>query len=494
MLSANAEIDEVNVRTVRQIREIAVVLAIAATLAQPDAAYAQSGRPADAATFRHVDKAFGFALRLPADWSYDRTGFFGAGDSLGVLRGSSPDGNETLQILIFRQPNLAKFAAWIDYFTQQLSAIEGTQAVRVKADERAGRPGAYVVADAELGLDRTRAHYYCVQLDPDTIWVLADARRLGKKVLGGADEQPSRTNTDVRIAPEFARLIASLEILYDADSAEQMALALRRGKRYLDRFGIQESIRNLRTDDGLRYYKIEVAGKPIGFMTRQITSEREPLQARGAPGQGKMGLRVRERTWRFHDGGAFEHGRVDLFSSLDASTDLYEFWHTVLPQESVTGVAPAITRDQCIREGGTLFSTSVSSTDAALPDPRRPLKLEPHYLGLAWSRILPALLGGDPQEMLAFTVYDPETRTLIALGVRPLGERPLPGRGEQACAYELREGVLKDVSTVYADGFGNLLRVESGDMVVTHVTGREIDQQFGPAQRAAEQRLDQLVR
>jgi hypothetical protein len=468
--------------------QVGILVTSSALVAVGPVSVAQQARPDAPATVPFVDKSLGFELQVPAGWSYDRTGFFGPGGSLGLLRGAAPDGRTTLQILVFRELETPGFPEWIDFFTQQLGRISGTRRVQVQGDADARRPAAYVSVDAQIGIDRTQTLYYCVQFDPDTIWVLARAsaaRQLDDAGEPAAGEDPG----PVRIPAEFTRLTRTLRVFYDPAMARAMALALQRGKDYLIRYQIQDDIRELRIDETLRCYEIRVAGRPIGYLTRRFTRENEPLQRPGRVSNAKEGLRVRERSYRFADDGTVHVSRIDLFSSRDAETDLYELWQARIPPADAPDPTVVVTRDQCVREGDTLFSTYTTSQDPSLPQPRQPLKLDAAYLGLAWTRLLPALLGPREREMHAFTIYDSETRALVSHAIKYLGPRPLPGTETEAHAFETQAGFVEQPAVVYTDAYGNLLRYECGPLVLKLSSAPAIEARFGPRRDAANLRL-----
>ncbi|MFQ5806443.1 MAG: hypothetical protein ACE5I3_08335, partial [Phycisphaerae bacterium] len=302
---------------------------------------------------------------------------------------------------------------------------------------------------------------------------------------------PAGEVQDVRIPAEFTRLTGTLRVFYDPQMARQMAVALQRGKDSLARRQLQTGIRGLRVDESVRYYEIRVTDKPIGYLTRQFTRENEPLQRPGRVSNAKEGLRVRERSYRFAADGTVNFGKIDLFSSRDTETDLYELWQVRVPPPDAADLQPLITRDQCVREGDALFSTYTTSLDQGLPEPRRPLKLEATYLGLAWARLLPALLGPERQPMHAFTIYDPETRTLVTYAIKPLGETPLPDApGKKAYAFELRVGFTEKPGIVYTDVFGNMLRFEAAELVLTASDEARIEKKYGRRRDAANLRLE----
>jgi hypothetical protein len=294
------------------------------------------------------------------------------------------------------------------------------------------------------------------------------------------------------VPAEFTRLTETLRVFYDPQLAREMRVALQLGKDYLARYQLQEDARKLDIDESVRYYEILLAGKPIGYLTRQFTRESEPLQRPGGTSKAKEGRRVRERSYRFADDGTAHFSTIDLFSSRDGETDLYELWQARIAPGDAVDPEPLITCDQCVREGDGLFSTYTTNRDEGLPEPRRPLKLDPAYLGLAWVRLLPALLGPGPRPMHAFTIYDSETRTLITHAVKPLGERPLGSdQGQKVYAFETRSGFAEQPGLVFTDAAGNMLRFEAGELVLALSDQTAIERRFGPRRDAASRRLQQ---
>lgn len=435
-----------------------------------------------------VDKLVGFELGIPAGWNYDRAGFFGPGGSRGVLRGVAPDGLTTLQVLIFRQPEGGDFSQWTEYFGRQLAMISGIERVRIEPQPSAERPAAILEAPATLGAQRTRTLYYCVRFDERTVWVLAYATITGR---GSASEaQVAADAAGALETPELFRAMhGSLRLLYDASAAQEMAEALERGRAYLARRQLQEDIRALRLDEKQRTYLLKVRGEALGYLTRRFARGSEPLEHPSPAAQPREGLRVYERIWQFEPGGGAQFTRIELFSRQDGNTDLLEFNGTRVPGPGEAATGPLATRDQVVREGDALFSSFVTSRDEGLPDPREPIKLDDTYLGLAWARALPALLGSQPAAMYAFTIYDSASRTLLTYGIRPLGRRPLPGRNQSVPAYETREGNVPDAALLYTDEYGHMLRLESGELVLELTDEATIERLFRQKRDEALRRL-----
>jgi hypothetical protein len=424
-----------------------------------------------------VDKSIGFELQAPLGWNYDRTGFFGPGGSSGVLRGAAPDGQATIQVLVFRDESAADFDAWVEYFGRQLAAVTGVRQVRIEPQRAAARPTAIVDAPATIGADRVRTLYHCTRIDSDTVWVLSYSTVVGRGGTLGSDAEPDAT-APLELPPGFRQMTSALRVLYEPAVGAQVREALERGRDYINRYQLQEDIREVRIDERSRIYLIRVAGRPVGYLTRQFRRDTEPLEAARGTARPREGLRVQERIWQFADDGAARFARIDLFSRLDGNTDLFEFHETRYPAAGATGVRPVLTHDKCVREGDALFSSYVTSLDSVLPDPRPPIKLDASYLGLAWARALPALLGDGDRPAIAFSIYDSEMRALLPYTIRPLGRRSLPGGGTEALAFETREGILPSTSALYTDEQGHMLRLESGELVIELTDETAVEAQF----------------
>jgi hypothetical protein len=456
---------------------LTLLAALGLTPATPRAA-PQTPATSLPATVPFLDRAHGFELQLPATWRYDRTGFPGPEDSLGLIRGQAPDGLETLQILVFRQPRMPRFTSWIEHFSRQIGSISNTTRVVVTGNQSAERPEAVVAVDSQIGADRTHSLYYCVQFDPSTIWVFSYA------VVLGPDEWRARAAARAR----FEQLAGTLRIHYDPADAERLREALAAGLEFRET-QLPHLTGRLRPDESERFYEILLAGRPVGYMTRRLTrTEQATIDPRSR--LKKAGLRVRERAWRFADDGSAHYTRVDLFSSDDLESDLVEVQEAHIPPEGSADASIFTTLDQCIREGDSLFTTFTTSRDTVLPDPRRPLQLDRAFLGLAWVRLLPALLGTAPTPPRAFVIYDSQTRTLTTHMIEALGQAELPGQSQaRIFAYRTREGLVDRPATLFTDEQGLLIRLEAGDLVLEQITPQQAESRYGQRREQVTHRL-----
>lgn len=444
--------------------------------AAPAAAQPAQTAPARAQLIPYADPAFGFELKVPAGWTYDRTRFQEFEDSIGLLRGTAPGGREALQILVFRSFPMKPFEDWIVDFGKALAQTSDSKGVKWETVQLPPRAGAVLTFSSKLGADTLRSHCLCVPFDPNTVWVLV----YSATVFGEQEAQRARAL--------FDELTASLRVLYDPAEAERLAPALDRGKALLARLRARAG--QVEIDDAPYTYEISVAGKPIGYLLRRISREEYVFSGpRARRRYAKDGLRVRERSWRFDDDGTVRFSRLDLFSSFDLRSELIEYQQTQLPAPDVQPQTPLVKVDQVIREDDVLFSSYTTSLDRTLPDPAKPISVGPVYLDLAWVRLLPGLLAGEPPEPHTVAIYNTETRALLAHTVTPCGPQDLPGHTGPVLAFETRDGFIDRPSRLYTDSRGTLLRLEAGDLLLTRVPAAEIERKYGPRRDAARARF-----
>ena len=96
------------------------------------------------------------------------------------------------------------------------------------------------------------------------------------------------------------------------------------------------------------------------------------------------------------------------------------------------------------------------------------------------------MLGREPGELHAFSIYDSPTRALVTQKLRALGPRPLPGRPDtKAFAFETREGFAPERGLIYTDERGNLLRLEAGNLVLEETTEAAVQSKYAARRDAA---------
>ncbi len=422
--------------------------------------------PTSLPVVNYSDAAFGFELSVPAGWDYDRTRFQQFKDSIGLLRGRGPGGRRGLQIIVFRSFDLKPFEDWALEFARAAGELMNSSQVQWEPWRLPPRAGVILSCASKVGLVETRSHHLCVPFDPSTVWVLT----YSGTVSGRAEEQQVRA--------EFDQIAASLRVTYDPEEAERLTPALERGRELIARLRAEAS--RVQPDDTEYAYKLLLADKPIGYLTRRVSREEYVYSQPGAKRRyAKEGIRVRERSWRFADDGTVRFTRLDLFSSLDMQSELIESQHTQIPPPGTQPFEPLVKTEQVVREGDVLFSSATTSRDLALPDPSKPISVGPVYLDQAWVRLLPGRLIAEPAEPFALAVYSSETRALVCLTIKPLGSCRLEGYDRSAYAFEVREGFIDRPSRLYCDEHGNLLRLEAGDLTVVRASSQEIEHRYG---------------
>lgn len=444
--------------------------------------FAQATQPSTDAgsgpsVFVHTDPTFGFELMLPTGWAYDRTRYQGPFGGIGLLRGTSPAGRQSIQIYVFRNFEMLPFDRWLIRFERQIVTDDAVRQVKPEPWRHAEREGALLEVDSRVGSDRMRLYYCCLPFDPNTVWVLVYAGVVGE------------ASPDSALRERVESIGRSLRVLYDPLEAERLGAAFERGKSLLRK--LKGHAASVSIDAEKHYYEILLDGKSIGYLTREVRRESRSLDDPRYGSNRKAGIRVEERSWRFSEDGSVRATRVDAFASFDFDSELLEVQNTLYPAPDVEMKRVLIKLDQCVREYDVMFSSFSTNLDGeSLPDPRQPIRVGDRYLSAAWLRLLPGLLLTEAEESHAFAVYDSPTRALITHTILPLGKKEMPGvAGGEAYAFDVREGFVQAASRLYTDGRGKMLRMEAGELVLRLRSGREMEERYGQRRIATENRF-----
>ena len=461
------------------------------------------------ATIPYADAAFGFELQVPAGWEYDRARYQQYRNSIGLLRGRSGGGQRVMQIQIFRiepdvraatssQParvELRKFEEWLADFSQTL-ADNGDAAVPVDTDPngRAAvvkselwsgppRSGALLIYQSRMGPSVARTLVVCIPFDPSTVWVFM--------YTGLAPDEASATV----LRREFETIARSLVVHYDPAEVQQLLAAFERGRALIER--VRKDGAQARPDETEYWYRIVVGGKSTGYITRRVSREEHDFSSAGAKHRDvRLGLRIRERSWRFSEDGTVRHTRLDMFSGFDGVNELLENQSTQFPAPDVQPQRLLVKTDQVVRKQDVLFSSLTTSLDRMAPEPGKPVNVGPVYLDLAWLRLAPGLLlaPGTPAEAHALATYSTDTRSIVSQTITPLGEKQLERLPEgvkgPVYAFEWREGMAPNTTLLYTDGRGTLVRVVGGDLVVERVTQEAVEREWGRKRDEAMKRFN----
>jgi hypothetical protein len=445
---------------------------------------APAGEPAaaeaPAAMVPFVDTQEGFALDLPAHWTLERQRFDGPGGSQGVLRGGTLGDKSAMQVLLFRDVPADPFEGWLRGFGAAVRRIGGVDDLQVEPVAGGARPAGWIGVRARVGGQPVHTWYYCVAFDPSLVWVLSVALPV----------EAAQADSLVRPAM-VGRMAESLQVLYSRERAAELEAARTAGRKWLSEGGLQSGIGQLRVDQEPRYYVIEEQGRGVGYLERRFTRQQHSIDDPRVRGGEKDGLRVSERAWRFEPDGRALYWSNEAFSSVDGTTDLYELTRGEVPPDDGRDQRARIEREEVIRQDNRLLSSVRTSQDLVLPAPRPPLRLDDTYLGLAWQRVWPTMLGSEAGAMIGVTIYDAEARTLALLTGRPLG--PLAADGDKAepgLVYELQQGFSAAPVRLVTDRRGHMLEMTVGDLTYRLVTPEEIEQRFARPREAAFRKLE----
>lgn len=441
--------------------------------------------PANAYAFEFSHAGAGFAIRLPGDWVYDPRPVARDSGVIDALTGDSPDGTRRLRIFVVTRTNAIDFPSWFAGFAEQWQRTAGALALQTAANRRSLRPaGLARVQTREAGRWAT-AYLYATQFDRDLVWAVE---------LRGIDEGAPVDAAGQELNPPawLDETLRTLRVSYDPLVAEQHAAAQRRAASYLAEQPLRARARTLRVDTSPRAYLIEQRGQTVGYLTRQVQREFEPLDRPGTFARPKEGVRIIERGWRFAPDGSAFSTEADLFASLDGASDVAQVTQVRFPPEHSTQPV----REQfvqSVREADVLIVTSRTRRDGDLPDPRPPIRLDDTYLAIAWARLLPALLRDAPAESLAFSVLDPALGVTVSTMITPLvsgdaaaGAAEAPGAsraaeptpGEAASlVFELRQGFAPP-RILQTDRFGNLEREDGDDETLRRAPLDQVEAQF----------------
>lgn len=459
-------------------------------------AWAQSdpGGETPIQTVPHADNTFGYALDLLAGWQYDRSRTPGIDLSLTTLRddnrgarrrqdwipgeagsvrllhGTSADGRQSLQIVLYRTIKAIPFPVWVEFFEKRLARL--SEATQIKSDPRpvGDRVGAVIRLDSQTAGVRSITHYYCIPFDPFTIWVMVFI-----------SEAPD--GSESLITRAFEKMAGSLRILYDTVDPAEAVAEFQRGRQLNEILAKQA--KQVQFDVEPRYYELLVDDKPVGALERIIRHEER---------DGDQGVTVREESWMFLADGTVRWNNVDLFCSFDGQSELIGHRKVIIPPKDFP-VQRAIERlDRTIRVGDTLFSSLTSNLDTTLPEPRRPILLNDDYMPLIWTRLIPGFLSAGEGAPHAFTIYDAPTRALVIHRVRRVGRVPYPeDPSSEVWLFEFREGYAETPTKVFADTRGRVLREEAGGLVVQLTTRTRALEQFADRIAGARKRLAALT-
>lgn len=429
----------------------------------------------------YTDYNYGFKLILPPAnvFEYDRTRFHEWKGSVGVLRGRSFSGKHSLQIVIFRDYEMPPFNDWIERFRGDLKQGTGTQSVDIRPLPVSDRMAVVIEQRAQLGASIILTQYLCVPFDQNTVWVFAYS--------GVADDQPGLNF----LKDSFNQITSTLEVLYNPDDAGKLSAALERGVDIRKR--ILAGAISPKIDSKERFFEIALAGKPIGYLRRQLVKEEHDFGKTGANKKTRRkGIRLRELAWRFAEDGTVRRTKLDAFTTDDLKSELIENQIVQLPPPGVSPRVLQVRTDSVVREDFALVSSFSTNMDTKYRDPQPPMGVGPAYLDWTYLRLLPAILLPEPKQTYAFVTYDSEKRALITYSITLVEESKIDmgGKAVAVVSYEIREGFAEQSTRIDVDKTGAILRIQSGDLIISRSTSEQVEKLFGAQRATAELIID----
>ena len=442
-----------------------ICLACCALAGQAAAPLGLASHPAAEDTFTYADHSFGFELKLPSNWEYDRARYPGSGGSIGLLRGWFQSGQRSLKLEMYRSHRPMAFPAWVSAFEKRIARVPGTERLEttIRNETRGDR---VIEATGATFVAESKRYYICVPFDAQTVWVMSLA------ALGNDPVNLQAAEATIETA------YRTLEVHYSPADRNKLSVALQRGEDLVKQLGAAAAA--MKIDSQTQYYELIGPDGPIGYATHRTSREIR---------EKKPGWRVREQSWEFGRDGAARYVRINAFAALDLSSEQIETRADHI--SSAKEKSPVLTTlDQCVREGRSLFTTYSRSDEPRSFEGPPPVKTGPAYLPRALLRQLPALLGREEGAWHAFVIYDAQVRALLFHSIRCAGRsKTRADAGKERYLYEVREGFAAASAIIKTDGRGRLLEYVAGDSRLVARGKGYIEQKYGPRRDAAARRL-----
>ncbi len=414
--------------------------------------------PADGLADEYVDGTFGFSIRPPLGWHLIRERVPSRRGAT-LLRMVEPSRGGDRDPMILRHTTTTKAVPINDMLRDLCKTLQlefaNVELHAQQVQQVAGRPAAYLSATfLEGGVKRLRL-----------MGIVEAAPRQYFLLIYNAPFQAKR-----RIEPVFQSVLASMRLLSERLSAEEMEAALDAGAEWVA--GVTAaSIRDALLDE--QYLAVLIDGKPAGYVT---------VRHRPSRWKKRDGFEVIEEGWTFGDDGIVRLLQSQMFIGKDSA---HERWRT-----NVTTWTPArgdrpenleSTLEEGLRDSGFLLTGQTYS----LNRPQRenpPIEIGKTYISKALIRLLPRMAGDlHKPKNYAFAAFDHSRAGLILRIVEFKGqvEPPEPGIKGKVFQIDEREGATAIPSTLYVDESGRTLMVKSRSLTMRPAERSELDRQFG---------------
>ena len=426
----------------------------------------------DSGADAYVDGTTGFSLTPPKDWQVARERTV-EGRGLTVLRMIGSAGPNQWQQILVRQAAISTRQPVDQTLRQVADALElefSNVAVQSQQTQQiAGVAGGLISATyMREGGRKLRIEAFVETGPRSMLWLVYD---------GPADRAAGGETV-------FNELLGSLVLRKPSLSEDELATALEAGKEWLSSRGAKDIERMRNIDETLR---IEVDGKPVGFLT---------LEAVRSEHEGKAGNELRERGWTFDPRGSVQRVQRNLFISDDMHRERWQTSTTVLVPPS--GDRPAyleVAMEEALRSDDLLLSNqSYQLNQPAISNPA--LKLPKTYMPRAIVRLLPMLAGDvDKPRRMAFTVFDHRIADLLVKIVEFKGPAKLSGKANESLfRINEQEGAAGEPLSVYVNKDGIVQFARSGRVKMSAWKRKDAEKQFGDRVAKAQAQMDAMER
>jgi len=414
--------------------------------------------PADGLADEYVDGTYGFSIRPPLGWHLIRERVPERRGAT-LLRMVEPSRTVEHDPIVLRHTTTTKSVPINDMLRDVCKTLQ-LEFARVEihaqqVQQVAGQPAAYLSATfLDGGAQRLRL-MGIVEAAPGQYFLL---------IFNGPSDARDR------IEPLFQNVLASMRLLSDRLSGDEMQTALDAGAQWAAGVAAQ-AIRSALLAE--QHLTVSVDGKPVGYVT---------VWQRPARWKKRDGFEVVEEGWTFHENGAARLLRSRMFISEDL---VHERWWT-----SVTTWTPARGDrlehlDNTFEEGLRDRQFLLTGQSYSLSRPQRenpPIEVGKTYISKALIRLLPRMAGDlHKPRNYAFVAFD-HTRAGLILRIvefKGLVEPPNAGIKGKVFRIDEREGATAVPSTLYVDETGRTLRVQARNLTMRPAKRSELERQFG---------------
>lgn len=421
-------------------------------------AAAPTPAPADGLADEYVDGTYGFSIRAPLGWHLIRERVPERRGAT-LLRMVEPSHADEHDPIVLRHTTTTKRVPINDMLRDVCKTLPleftNVEIHDQQVQQVGGLPAAYFSATLlEGGVKRLRL-MAIIEAAPRQYFLLiydgpSDARR--------------------RIEPVFQNVLASMRLLSERLSTEEMEAALDAGAQWVASV-TAPAIRSALLDD--QPLAISIDGKPVGYVT---------VRQRAGRWKKRDGYEVVEEGWTFDDDGVARLLRSRMFIGESL---IHEHWRTTVTTWTPARGDRSENLESTLEEGLRDRQFLLTGQTYALSRPQHenpPIEVGKTYIAKTLIRLLPRMAGElDKPRNYAFTAFDHARAGLILRIVEFKGRVEPPDAGIEGKVFRIdeREGATAIPATLYVDETGRTLWVRSRNLTMRPAEPSELERQFG---------------